>query len=310
MNGVLVISYPTTALVRTTDTVPLPVTGSLAYISLQLETGLVDLTGFHYGAYLAAKATPSLADVAHYLNPSLAPSLTPLATSAASLLGSAVDDKLVYLGKDFVVLLGGAGADELVAGAQGSLLVPGTGNNTVTGGPGLDVVLLTDTLPEAFIGKTPEGLWVVLNALSRDTNLLTDVERIVFEDVSLALDLRADQAAGQTAMILGAVFGKNAIRQPDWVGLGLSLFDQNTDFTAVCTLAMSVLQLTAPKDVVEVLWTHVVGSAPTDAQALPFVDMLNAGMTPGELAAYAAQTDLNLSQIDLIGLAETGILYL
>lgn len=38
--------------------------------------------------------------------------------------------------------------------------------------------------------------------------------------------------------------------------------------------------------------------------------MLNAGMTPGELAAYAAQTELNLIQINLVGLAETGILYL
>lgn len=306
MNGVLIITYPSTAMLRTAATVSLPVVGSAAYKALLLEICFVDLTGFHYGSYLAAKATPAQADVGYFLNPSL----TPLATLADSLLGSSSDDKLVYVGQDFVVLLGGAGVDELVAGDHGSLLVPGTGNNTVTGGLGLDVVLLTDTLSEAYIGKTPEGRWVVLSALSQHTNLLTDVERIVFEDVSLALDLRPDQAAGQTAMILGAVFGKDAIRQPDWVGLGVSLFDQKTDFTEVCTLAMSVLQLTTPKDVVNVLWTHVVGSAPTDAQALPFVDMLNAGMTPGELAAYAAQTELNLIQIDLVGLAETGILYL
>ena len=53
----------------------------------------------------------------------------------------------------------------------------------------------------------------------------------------------------------------------------------------------------------------MVGSAQTDAQAQPFIDMLNAGMTSRELAELAARTEVNLAQIDLVGLAETGIRY-
>lgn len=399
MNGVVINTYAPPAMVRTTDTVPLPAFGSVAYKALLLETGRDDLIGFNYGAHLAVKASTSLPDFDVYMNASSGEALlqmlgqvnvnelmskaspeqvqqligrfasdaafgayldattTPAlpaqgsaayeallastgrqdlagfdyqahlrvlteaqqiittanlnaqAASAAQLVGSASSDKLVYTGQEFVVLAGGEGDDELVAGDHGSLLVPGTGNNSVTGGAALDVVLLMDTLAEANIGQTPDGVWVVQNTVTNFTNQLSGVERLVFEDVGLALDVTPDQAAGQTAMILGAVFGKDAIGKLDYVGIGLELFDQGGSFTDISALAMSVVQKNTPEDVVELLWTNVVGSAPTGAQAQPYIDMLNAGMSPGELAELAAKTSVNLAQIDLVGLAETGILF-
>ena len=110
-------------------------------------------------------------------------------------------------------------------------------------------------------------------------------------------------------MILGAVFGKEAIGKLVFVDIGLSLFDQTTSFTDIVILAMTVVQKNTPEDVVDLLGTNVVGSAQTDAQAQPFIDMLNAGMTSRELAELAARTEVNLAQIDLVGLAETGIRY-
>jgi hypothetical protein len=73
---------------------------------------------------------------------------------------------------------------------------------------------------------------------------------------------------------------------------------------------MSVLNKTSPEDVVGLLWTNVVGSSPTADQARPYIDMLNNGMTQGQLAELAAKTSVNLAQIDLVGLAETGILFI
>lgn len=284
-----------------TTTPAIPAEGTAAYQALLANTGRQDLIGFDYQAHLRV-----LTEAQQTIT---AANLMAKAATAAQWIGSASNDKLVFTGEAFVILAGGDGDDELVAGDHGSLLVPGTGNNTVTGGAALDVVLLTDTLGAANIGKTPDGVWVVQNTNTQHTNRLTNVERIVFEDVGLALDLGADQAAGQTAMILGAVFGKEAIGKLDYVGIGLSLFDENSTFTDVSTLAMSVLQLTAPDEVVNLLWTHVMGAAPTPAQAQPFIDMLNAGMTPGELAELAAKSNENLAQIDLVGLAETGIVF-
>jgi hypothetical protein len=150
---------------------------------------------------------------------------------------------------------------------------------------------------------------VVQNTVTKSTNQLNAVERLVFEDVSLALDVSPEQSAGQTAMILGAVFGKDAIDKLDYVGIGLQLFDQGSSFTEISALAMSVVSKTSPEDVVGLLWTNVVGTAPTADQARPFVDMLNSGMTPGQLAELAARTELNLEQIDLVGLSQTGILF-
>lgn len=399
MNGVLINTYEPPAMVRITDTVPLPAFGSVAYKALLLETGRDDLIGFNYGAHLAAKANTSLPDFDSYMNassgeallqmfgrlnvnelmakaspeqvqqligrfasdaafgayldatttPALPAEGTPAyealltstgrqdllgfdyqahlrvlteaqqaittanlkaqSTSTAQLIGSASNDKLVYTGQEFVMLAGGEGDDELVAGDHGSLLVPGSGNNKVMGGAALDSVLLSGTLAKSNIGKTAEGSWLVHNVLTSDTNQLSRVERLVFEDVSLALDMSPNLPAGQTAMILGAVFGKKSIQKLDYVGIGLSLFDQGQSFTDISTLAMSVVQKSTPEDVVNLLWTNVVGTPPRPDQARPYIDMLNAGMTPGQLAELAAKTDVNLAQIDLVGLAETGILY-
>ena len=113
--------------------------------------------------------------------------------------------------------------------------------------------------------------------------------------MSLALDVAPDKAAGQTAMILGAVFGKEAIGKLVFVDIGLSLFDQTTSFTDIVILAMTVVQKNTPEDVVDLLGTNVVGSAQTDAQAQPFIDMLNAGMTSRELAELAPRTEVNLA---------------
>ena len=279
----------------------LPSAGTPAYEALLASTGRRDLTGFDYQAHLRVLTEAQQAVTTANLKDQAGP--------AAQLVGSASNDRLVYTGQEFVMLVGGDGDDELVAGDNGSLLVPGSGNNTVTGGASLDVVVLSDTLSAANIGKTPEGAWVVQNTVTNSTNQLSAVERLVFEDVSLALDVTPEQSAGQTAMILGAVFGKDAIDKLDYVGIGLQLFDQGSSFSDISALAMSVVNKTSPEDVVGLLWTNVVGTAPTADQARPFVDMLNSGMTPGQLAEMAARTELNLEQIDLVGLSQTGILF-
>jgi hypothetical protein len=290
------------AFLDASTTPDLPNAGTPAYEALLASTGRQDLNGFDYQAHLRVLTEAQQAVTSANLKAQALPS--------AQLVGSASNDRLVYTGQEFVMLAGGEGDDELVAGDHGSLLVPGSGNNTVMGGAALDVVLLSGTLSAANIGQTPEGTWVVQNTLTNNTNLLSGVERLVFEDVSLALDVTPDQVAGQTAMILGAVFGKDAIGKLDYVGIGLELFDQGGNFTDISSLAMSVLNKTSPEDVVGLLWTNVVGSAPTADQARPYIDMLNNGMTQGQLAELAAKTSVNLAQIDLVGLAETGILFI
>ncbi len=53
-------------------------------------------------------------------------------------------------------------------------------------------------------------------------------------------------------------------------------------------------------------------AAGADALVAPpnAADMLNKGMTIGELGVLAAETDLNVANINLVGLADTGVAYI
>lgn len=112
---------------------------------------------------------------------------------------------------------------------------------------------------------------------------------------------------GQTALLIGAVFGSAAVHNPAFVGVGLSLLDTGTSFDNLCTLAMNLAGVTKPEDVVRLLYTNVVGAAPSADQAAPFVAMLNQGTTVGELTKMAAELELTAIKVDLAGLAQTGL---
>jgi hypothetical protein len=136
---------------------------------------------------------------------------------------------------------------------------------------------------------------------------LSSVERLKFSDKSIALDL--DQNAGVTAKILGAVFSKSSVANKEYVGIGLDLLDKGMNFDTLAGLALNAAKATTNDQIVTTLWTNVVGSAPSVGDKAPFIKMLVDGMTPGALAHMAADTPLNTSNINLVGLAQTGIEY-
>ena len=74
-------------------------------------------------------------------------------------------------------------------------------------------------------------------------------------------------------------------------------------------LAVGAAGKTSHTDVVNLLWTNLVGSAPSPSQAAPIVALLDGGMTVGALTVLAADLDLNTTNIGLVGLVQTGIEY-
>jgi hypothetical protein len=63
--------------------------------------------------------------------------------------------------------------------------------------------------------------------------------------------------------------------------------------------------------VVDLLYTNVVGQAPDAATRKTFTDLLdNGSFTVSGLGVLAAETELNKSNINLVGLAQTGLAYL
>ena len=197
----------------------------------------------------------------------------------------------------------------LVGSSSDDRLTPAAGVTRVDGAGGIDTVVLSQPAAAYQLKTTASGF-----ALSRTdgshTLALAQVERLQFTDRQLALDL--DGHAGLVARILGAVFGADAVKNAEYVGIGLRYSDSGMTDQALVQLALDA-RLGAgasSTDVVNLLYTNVVGQAPGDADRAAYVALLeNHSQTPGSLGLMAATTSLNDQHIYLVGLAGTGLLF-
>ena len=142
---------------------------------------------------------------------------------------------------------------------------------------------------------------------SDGTDSLTGVERLKFTDKSIAIDL--DGNAGITAKVIGAVLGSSSVKNPTYVGIGLSYTDKGMSYSDLGALALSAVGATTNDAIVTTLWRNVVGFNPSTSDKAPFVKMLADGMKAGDLVVLAADTALNTTNIGLVGLIQTGIEY-
>jgi hypothetical protein len=135
-----------------------------------------------------------------------------------------------------------------------------------------------------------------------------NVERLVFSDAYLAIDL--DGHAGVAAKILGAIFGKQSLTNKSYVGIGLHFLDAGWTYDNLAALALDVAGAKTNDQIVSLLWANVIGSKPTAADKAPLIGLLENGMTAGALAQLAADSSFNTANINLVGLAQTGIEYI
>jgi len=210
-------------------------------------------------------------------------------------------------------------ASEKAFGYAGSDQFTGlAGDDFIDGGSGLDFAIYRSTRNDYVIGwDTNSNLLVedkrALSLLSDKILLdgkdqLASIERLVFSDKSLALDLSG--SAGTTAKILGAVFGKNSVLNKSYVGIGLSFLDAGWTYDNLAGVALDAAGAKTNDQIVSLLWTNVIGTNPTASDKQPFIALLENGMTAGALAHLAAETSFNTTNINLVGLAQTGIEYI
>lgn len=205
----------------------------------------------------------------------------------------------------------GNGNDLVQAGGGNDRIMGGGGDDAIGGGAGIDTAVYAGARSRYTLATNANGFTLAdqtTGAAGEGRDTLTGVERLEFADKRLALDL--DGHAGQAAKILGAVFGAKTVANREYMGIGLQLLDQGMSYEAVAALAVGATGTSKPADVVNLLWGHVIGGTPTAAQAQPFIDMLNGGMSIGALTVLAADTPYNTANIDLVGLAKTGVEYI
>ena len=182
------------------------------------------------------------------------------------------------------------------------------GTDLIDGGLGTDTVVYSGPLKQYTVNKSGNRYIVSEPTGSDDTDYLTNIERLKFSDKSMAIDL--DGNAGTTAKILGAVFGKESVSNKSYVGIGLSFLDAGWTYDNLAGLALDAAGAKTNDQIVSLLWTNVIGSKPTAADKQPFIALLENGMSSGALAHLAADTSLNATNINLVGLAQTGIEYI
>ena len=213
--------------------------------------------------------------------------------------------------------VGSSGADSLTGTAFADRLEGGDGNDRLQGagaddqldgGAGIDQAVYQRPRADYAVGAGATSV----KALAGDegTDTLSQVERLVFSDQSLAFDLSG--AAGSTARILGAVFGREAVSNKVYAGIGLAQIDGGTDLSALMQMALQA-RLGGGFSVeseVRALYQNLLGTGPTTDELNFWVGEVSAGhYTPVSLAWLAANHDINAQNIDLAGLAGSGLAY-
>ena len=199
--------------------------------------------------------------------------------------------------------------DVIIGNLQNNLITFTGGSDIVDGQGGVDIVRFWSKSTEFKVfQESTTGYWnaEATNNMSGSIEL-RNVERLVFSDTSWAIDFGESQNASITAKILGAVFGKDSLSNKNYVGIGLSFLDAGWTYDNLAGLALDAAGAKTNDQIVSLLWTNVIGTKPTAADKQPFIAMLENGMSAGALAHLAADTSFNTTNINLVGLAQTGI---
>lgn len=213
--------------------------------------------------------------------------------------------------------VGGSRADVFRGGGGDDVFVGGAGDDRFEGGTGADLARYPGQRGDYRI-EGGSGAWTVRDvagALGTDT--LVSVERLGFDGASKVLALDLDGHAGTVAKLIGALFGPGWLQRADIVGVGLALLDDGWSPLQLAQAAVASSLFTTEagsssnRDFVVLVYTHVFGRPPGSADLQSFTSLLDRGTyTQASLALLAADSAHNVANIDLVGLAASGLEYL
>ena len=235
----------------------------------------------------------------------------------SELFGSSFDD-IITIGPENKYISTGKGNDTVKAFqgriniflGEGDDLVSGIyKDNYIDGGSGIDVLKVDFKSSEFRISDAPSAEVRTVYFDSANANIL-NIERINFSDSKLALDINGN--AGTTAKILGAFLGASGIQRADLVGVGLDLLDSGTTYEGFLQAALDAVFGQNPSGAT--LVNHFYGTLTGQSAPQSLIEQYgslidNGSLSPVSLAMQVAENELNLQNIDLVGLASTGIEY-
>ena len=180
----------------------------------------------------------------------------------------------------------------------------------ITGEVGVDTVTFNGEFASYSV-DTSNKIWTVTEDFTLHTYSVENIERIEFSNNAIAYDIEGN--AGNTVKLLGLLLGKDQATNKTYVGAGLKLLDDGMTYEQLMGAALDVIlgANASSLSVVELIWNNLIGP-PTPADNISQYSALidNGAYTSAGLAIAAANHDLNATNIDLVGLAQTGVEYI
>jgi serralysin len=184
-------------------------------------------------------------------------------------------------------------------------------NEAFDGLQGLDTVVLQGWRADYTLSHQGTGWQLQDQTAARDgLDTLNNIERLQFVDTWVALDLEG--AAGTAARLIGAVLGATGLNRPDWVGIVLDAVDAGLPAPQLNALALQAVlgPHASHTQIIAHLYQQLYHTAPDYGTLQNLVAGLDAGQyTPADALAWAAASDTNASNIDLVGLNARGLAF-
>ena len=219
------------------------------------------------------------------------------------------------------IISGKFGGSENITGTSGDdTIFPYTGFDLIDGGAGLDTVSAAFSRGNvAFIKRN--GLSVmelVSGASSSNTEWrLKNVERLSFEDGSVALDLTPTQSAGKAALLIGAAAGAATLKDQLITGAVIRYFDSGATLLDGANALVSsgiIAGFAGGSDnaaFVNLLYRNLFDAVPSAETTSQLTALLDSNTyTQASLLAAAAELQLNQDHIKLVGLQTSGLYFL
>ena len=168
-------------------------------------------------------------------------------------------------------------------------------------------VLTGNNLKNTLVGG--DGSDVIESGGNTDT--LRNIERLKFKETNVALDL--DGNAGKAVKLLSVLLGAENSQNKGYIGVGLSALDNGMSYESLMQAGLDFVLGENPSSsaVVDLFYKNLTGEPTPDSILKEYSELLDSGlMTSSSLGIAVADHSLNISNIDLVGLAQTGVEYI
>lgn len=202
--------------------------------------------------------------------------------------------------------------DDVITGSSGNDYLAGfAGNDSINAGSGLDTVAFNGLVGNYTIAKSGNDFTVTAKTGSDGVDTLVNVERLQFDDTSIALDVNG--VAGQAYRIYQAAFG----RTPDLAGLGywINDMDKGSSLTNVAggffqSAEFQRLYGADPSinTLITNFYTNVLKRPPDQAGFDYWANQINSGLIT-KAGALASFTESAENKLLVIGQIQNGIEY-